>query len=883
MNRDARPIWEFEDLATLAAHEEAKVRAWAVQRMTRRPDAAAVPALLAALGDADAHVTSAALDGLHALRERGVTIDSAALRGALHALVDRGDEGGAVRDATALLIDLGDEAAIEQVIAREPANAPWTALARAAPERVRREAERAGLLTPGGEGPAALVCALPAVITAGELDAALARGLALADEDADLFVESLMERCEAEHLWGSSPLDEGELASGIADQRARHPRAGAAEALARWLSEEAFGPAAARYDAGDHAGVVAWCSAWCAALAEPDGDARRWTLATLDALARRAPGERSARAALTLAVASGERAVEHAVPLATCSVAERFARACGGSRAQAARLGDDVASAWRALAPRDPQRNKAALRFAKILEWGDPLAVDDALELVARLPDFPLPEGFLDEEEVSEEENAQRERCLAAQPEALRGLLATLDDRPEATRISLLAVLGEQSERWAVDWLRERFDALLADNESEWVFGAAEDLADASLLPAVVGAWRPGDELAAEAAMFIAQVNGRVAELPRELVADVGAYEERMDRVHREITSGKAIDQIGEGEPLRVGLRCNRCGREGTYEVGSAIVNPNRARGEAEGWDGVTFERIIECRYCGAEDDYTLDSRAWPALMAGSLSSMLRGEAPDLEALAARGVRVGVAATADGTHIRRASDALKHWQAKVERDPRDAEAWFRLGSVLKRSHRNEAAVAALRRASDLAPSALDPAHSLLDLLLDLGRPREGADLAARVLAALPKTNTTPEDRLDAATAVAHFLREGVRAGAHLGLGAGWFEGVRGKHAVIRASSVDLRRVRDWERLARFLAHPGVNMAHIKAAERDDLGTQLERLLTSDEPIDAYVSSLPEGPPATAQAQPARRDTPKIGRNDPCYCGSGKKFKKCHGR
>jgi preprotein translocase subunit SecA len=24
------------------------------------------------------------------------------------------------------------------------------------------------------------------------------------------------------------------------------------------------------------------------------------------------------------------------------------------------------------------------------------------------------------------------------------------------------------------------------------------------------------------------------------------------------------------------------------------------------------------------------------------------------------------------------------------------------------------------------------------------------------------------------------------------------------------------------------------------------------------------------------------DRDKIGRNDPCWCGSGKKFKKCHG-
>lgn len=28
--------------------------------------------------------------------------------------------------------------------------------------------------------------------------------------------------------------------------------------------------------------------------------------------------------------------------------------------------------------------------------------------------------------------------------------------------------------------------------------------------------------------------------------------------------------------------------------------------------------------------------------------------------------------------------------------------------------------------------------------------------------------------------------------------------------------------------------------------------------------------------------PVTRNAPKLGRNDPCHCGSGKKFKKCHG-
>ena len=32
----------------------------------------------------------------------------------------------------------------------------------------------------------------------------------------------------------------------------------------------------------------------------------------------------------------------------------------------------------------------------------------------------------------------------------------------------------------------------------------------------------------------------------------------------------------------------------------------------------------------------------------------------------------------------------------------------------------------------------------------------------------------------------------------------------------------------------------------------------------------------------ANVKTVRRDEPKVGRNDPCPCGSGKKYKKCHG-
>ena len=35
--------------------------------------------------------------------------------------------------------------------------------------------------------------------------------------------------------------------------------------------------------------------------------------------------------------------------------------------------------------------------------------------------------------------------------------------------------------------------------------------------------------------------------------------------------------------------------------------------------------------------------------------------------------------------------------------------------------------------------------------------------------------------------------------------------------------------------------------------------------------------------AMVKKKPVVRDRPKVGRNEPCPCGSGKKYKKCHGR
>jgi preprotein translocase subunit SecA len=46
--------------------------------------------------------------------------------------------------------------------------------------------------------------------------------------------------------------------------------------------------------------------------------------------------------------------------------------------------------------------------------------------------------------------------------------------------------------------------------------------------------------------------------------------------------------------------------------------------------------------------------------------------------------------------------------------------------------------------------------------------------------------------------------------------------------------------------------------------------------------EAQQTQAASGGNGAGEAKPVRRAEPKVGRNDPCPCGSGKKYKKCHG-
>ena len=59
------------------------------------------------------------------------------------------------------------------------------------------------------------------------------------------------------------------------------------------------------------------------------------------------------------------------------------------------------------------------------------------------------------------------------------------------------------------------------------------------------------------------------------------------------------------------------------------------------------------------------------------------------------------------------------------------------------------------------------------------------------------------------------------------------------------------------------------------------------LATLDDAIEELVATVADMADLTRDARyrvdTVRREAPKVGRNDPCPCGSGKKFKQCHGK
>jgi len=83
-----------------------------------------------------------------------------------------------------------------------------------------------------------------------------------------------------------------------------------------------------------------------------------------------------------------------------------------------------------------------------------------------------------------------------------------------------------------------------------------------------------------------------------------------------------------------------------------------------------------------------------------------------------------------------------------------------------------------------------------------------------------------------------------------------------------------------EALAEILRHLPDDDADVPDSDR--LTDHESPLADLDEATDALVAAVLDAADVTRPRRPIARVAPKVGRNDPCPCGSGRKYKHCHG-
>lgn len=310
--------------------------------------------------------------------------------------------------------------------------------------------------------------------------------------------------------------------------------------------------------------------------------------------------------------------------------------------------------------------------------------------------------------------------------------------------------------------------------------------------------------------------------------------------------------------PLR--LKCGVCGLHGGYRVGSVLVAEAGMRQgtRADLADYIGFSGYFRCCKCEAGGPWALPSNTL-AIISDMAACAWGGEddAP---------VMFGSIATFDGRSFRYATECEEHLKELIEREPDRAFLWVRLGNLYRQSEENVLAETAYRKAIELDECDIE-AHALLGgILVDTGRSLDAVPHWHAFLKHVRAANDVKDEvREILFTGVMDELL-GAEAEAQGPIdsfppkdGADIVGPPSHEASNIEIHSLDLSTKKGFEELCdMFIDTPD-------RRRRDWIDRPSTRGRRHHVPV-------PQG----AAAERC------IGRNDPCTCGSGRKYKKCCG-
>jgi tetratricopeptide (TPR) repeat protein len=303
-------------------------------------------------------------------------------------------------------------------------------------------------------------------------------------------------------------------------------------------------------------------------------------------------------------------------------------------------------------------------------------------------------------------------------------------------------------------------------------------------------------------------------------------------------------------------LICRACRKTGHYSVGRIFIEPatwQRAmRQEAPFEEAVYFSGYFRCKKCGSGGPWDL-SRITRTRLTALLILAAASKPPGP-------IHFGELRLFDGTRCHSAAEGESHLLSLIDAAPDNYFLWSRLGNLFNVAEDPQRALPAFEKAVELNPQDVESHHSLAEIYFEGNDWQTAAEHYHDVLryARHAPPRTREKDAL-----LRQIVRQTLERLLELHhktkgridlLPAPTPEAIavsKDDVPVVVLTSFDLAREDDWDRL---------------------VGTFL-----GDAP--AKPRRAPS-PPVIAAPSYERAPSSRVGRNDPCPCGSGKKFKKC---
>jgi cytochrome c-type biogenesis protein CcmH/NrfG len=274
---------------------------------------------------------------------------------------------------------------------------------------------------------------------------------------------------------------------------------------------------------------------------------------------------------------------------------------------------------------------------------------------------------------------------------------------------------------------------------------------------------------------------------------------------------------------VRLELRCTACGRERDHVFPVVYYDLGTGRDEkrSEKYDPLIIPQRVVCPKCGAVDQYELASFGHIAVMASLMAETAELSGEKISDLPAlpQDQRIRFLEFTTRWGPMHPSEAIERYQRELARRPKDGSLLIGYGTVLRFLGRLEEAEELYRQALALDDDNLDAWESMAQLAGERGDIPQATHSWQRVLSLTLVTPMSPDDRQE------------------------------------------------------LLDRARMSIEYLSRGEIPEFAPQM---VGGPQPA--------QRSPAQPQAQrSAPGDAAKVGRNDPCPCGSGKKYKHCHGR